>query len=215
MIPETILLNGEAISEKDLLDLVGNLERLLGTTITIVPQYVVYSENASALVALDAMFGIPMSEKSEPEPDLELAEILAIANRPSTWIKDETCIETVEQPIKGVIKKLGRKPKKGTIVQGFISPASLEQVPLNPLREMPKKIKIWEVHIPGVSGKTTTEIEKITIDEKNIRLSGGRFVTGTLLRHPKAGWSKVTGAKGTGQGMTSISTDEAIAILDA
>jgi hypothetical protein len=77
-----------------------------------------------------------------------------------------------------------------------------------------KEIAVWEVHVPGVSGKTTGQIEKITITEKNLRLVAGKFETGTLLRHPKAGWSKVTGDKGSGQGMTEITATEAIAVLE-
>ncbi len=76
------------------------------------------------------------------------------------------------------------------------------------------EIKVWEVHVPG-SGKTTEQIEKITISEKNLRLAAGRFQAGTLLRHPRAGWSRVTGAQGTGQGMTEIDTAEAIRLLEA
>lgn len=76
------------------------------------------------------------------------------------------------------------------------------------------EIRAWEVHVPGVTGKTTDPVEHITITEKNIRLAGGRFETGTLLRHPRAGWSKVTGDKGTGQGMTQIEAIEAIRILE-
>jgi hypothetical protein len=77
------------------------------------------------------------------------------------------------------------------------------------------EVKSWEIHIPGVTGKTTDLPERITISEKNARLCSGSFVEGTLLRHPKAGWQRITGKHGVGQGMEPIDTQEAIQLLDA
>jgi hypothetical protein len=78
----------------------------------------------------------------------------------------------------------------------------------------PKEIRIWEVHVPGISGKTLELPEKLTITERNLRLAEGKFAPGTLLRHPKAGWQKVTGV-GPGQGLNPMEAAEAIALLDA
>ena len=44
-------------------------------------------------------------------------------------------------------------------------------------------------------------VEQISIEEKNRRLSAGEFDPDTILHHPKAGRQRVTGSKGSPQGM--------------
>jgi hypothetical protein len=60
-----------------------------------------------------------------------------------------------------------------------------------------KLIKAWRVFLPG----SDVISERITIEEKNLRLSKGVFEPGTILHHPLAGRQRVTGAKGSAQGM--------------
>jgi hypothetical protein len=103
------------------------------------------------------------------------------------------------------LTKRGRKAAK---------PVQVVSAQVEPPAFQIHEVRSWEVHVPGVSGKAPELPEKITITEKNVRLSKGMFETGTLLRHPSAGWQKVTGEKGTGQGMEPIDAKDAIAILD-
>jgi len=70
--------------------------------------------------------------------------------------------------------------------------------PPNLQRKKYGPIKAWRVFLPSSDGYVS---EQITIEEKNLRLARGEFEPGTILHHPKAGRQRVTGAKGSRQGM--------------
>lgn len=71
------------------------------------------------------------------------------------------------------------------------------QVKLKPDKAS-REIRSWHVLLGG------TEVEVITISEKNRRLAAGEFDTDTILQHPKAGKQRITGEKGSPQGMEPI-----------
>jgi hypothetical protein len=114
--------------------------------------------------------------------------------------------EPVDAKLTGKGKRATKALKKNQEAESLtqVEPPEPKKFELRPAP--PQELKAWEVYLPG----QPEYIEKITVTERNLRLTRGDFETGTVLRHPKGGWVKVTGDKGNrGQGMADIDADEA------
>jgi hypothetical protein len=192
-----VLIDQDVIEEDALREFVARIGKLKQAEIRIHAQWQVWSEDAAVMTALDALFGsmLPVAPTKKTAKDGKKGKRLYLATGGGRG-----------QSI--TVSKAGEQ--LAAEHEGGIPDPDPEPVGEH------KQIRTWEVHIPGVTGKTTDNAlpEKITIDEKNHRLNAGLFTPGTLLRHPKAGFSRVTGTMGAGQGMEAITPTEAIKLLD-
>lgn len=75
---------------------------------------------------------------------------------------------------------------------------SLRKQPREKGKKGRPEVRSWHVVL------NDQDVEQITNSEKTRRLNAGEFETGVLLRHPKAGMQRVTGEKGTLQGIEPV-----------